>query len=138
MTPFHYLVTVPSSQTDELGNWHSPYFFLAFFDARKALFESMGATDERLKNEKLAIIVGALECSYSRPLSKGEQASVQMTVINLGRSSMTFRCEVYNAHNQLCAIGKTTQILIDTETRKSTELATWIREPLKDYINVIQ
>lgn len=135
MERFSFYASVPSHQTDELGNWHSPYFFLAFFDARKSLFEHHGITSERLKNENLAVIVGSLECAYSIPLREKEDLHIKIATTKLGRSSMTFSYEVYNGTRQLCATGKTTQILISTENHRSTSLPEWIRTPLEHYLS---
>lgn len=134
MERFRYRSGVPLHHTDELGNWHSPYFFFAFFEARKALFESEGITAERLKDQQLAVVVGELQCSYLVPLRAYDEFLIELAVNKLGRSSMVFSCEVYDhSRTTLCAKGNTTQILISTEHFKSVELPLWIRAPLERY-----
>lgn len=141
MQPFVFRFPVPDSQLYDVGNWHSPYFFLAFFKAREVLFESFGITQEKIKNEGLAIIAVSLHCDYFFPFVKGEMAVIEIAPIKLGRSSMAFFCKVYkdgDNERRLYASGKTTQILIDRKTKKPTELPDWIRESLTKLLTAVE
>ena len=137
MLPFVFRFPVPDEQLYDVGNWHSPYLFLAFFQARIALFESFGVTQEILENNGLAIIAVHLESDYYVPLLKNDVVLIEITPCEVGRSSMVFSCRVYREEDQekrLCAEGKTKQKLIDRNTKKSVELPEWIRNPLSELL----
>ena len=137
MPPFVFRFPVPEDQLYDIGNWHSPYFFLAFFKARIALFESFGATQERIKQSGFAIIIKSLHCDYFAPLRQGDAALIEVVPKELGRSSMTFSYVVYkdgDVERKVRALGTTTQALIDRGTGKSAELPDWICDPLKNLI----
>lgn len=136
MGSFVYRYEIPDNQFYDVGNWHSPYFFLAFFEARKALFESLGVTQDMIKDAGLAIIVRSLHCDYFLPLTKGEGALIEIIPTKIGRSSTEFTYKVFKENDleKICrAEGKTVQILIDRETRRPAALPDWIKNPLHDY-----
>lgn len=129
---------VPEDQLYDVGNWHSPYFFLAFFEARIALFESFGVTQEKINQNNLAVIIKSLHCNYFAPLRRGDTALIEVTPKELGRSSMAFSYVVYkdgDAEKKVRALGTTAQVLVDRNTGKSIELPDWIRNPLEDLLH---
>ena len=137
MPPFVFHFPIPDDQLYDVGNWHSPYFFLAFFKARIALFESFGATQEKIKQSEFAIIIKSLHCDYFAPLRQGDAALIEVVPKELGRSSMIFSYVVYkdgDAEKKVRALGTTVQTLISRGTGKSAELPDWIRNPLLELL----
>src|SRR3989344_2023919 len=135
--PFVFRFPVPEDQLYDIGNWHSPYFFLAFFQARVALFESFGVTQERIRQNGFAVIIKSLFCDYFAPLRRGDAALIEVVPKELGRSSMTFSYAVYkygDAERKERALGTTVQSLVDRNTGKSAELPDWIRNPLLELL----
>lgn len=133
MPPFVFHFPVPEDQLYDVGNWHSPYFFLAFFEARIALFESFGVTQERINRNNLAVVIKSLHCDYFAPLRRGDMALIEVSPKELGRSSIAFSYVVYkddDTERKVRALGTTIQVLIDRNTGKSAEFPNWIRNPL--------
>jgi len=134
MSPFLYRFPVPENQLYDIGNWHSPYFFLAFFEARQAFSENLGVSTEKLREDGYAINVIRLECDYSEPLLRGDVALIEVAPIKIGRSSMQFRYRVYkdgDEERKLRAEGKVLQVLVDRRTKKSAPIPDWFRSHLE-------
>lgn len=139
MPPFVFRFPVPDEQLYDVGNWHSPYFFLAFFQARIALFESFGITQERIKQSGFAVIIKSLHCDYFAPLRHRDTALIEVSPKELGRSSMTFSYTVYkdgDEEKKVRSLGTTIQVLIDRNTGKSAELPLWIQNPLENLFHL--
>ena len=135
MSPFLYRFPVPENQLYDIGNWHSPYFFLAFFDARQAFSENLGASTMRLREDGYAINVIRLECDYSEPLLRGDVALIEVAPLKIGRSSMQFRYRVYkdgDEEGKLRAEGRVLQVLVDRRTKKSAPIPDWFRKHLEE------
>lgn len=137
MPPFVFHFPIPKDQLYDVGNWHSPYFFLAFFQARIALFESFEITQERINKNNLAVVIKSLHCDYFAPLCSRDTALIEVVPKELGRSSMKFSYTVYkdgDAEKKVMALGTTFQVLVDRNTGKSVELPPWMRNPLSEFL----
>ena len=135
MSPFLYRFPVPENQLYDIGNWHSPYFFLAFFEARQAFSENLGVSTEKLREDGYAINVIRLECDYSEPLLRGDVALIEVAPLKIGRSSMQFRYRVYkdgDEEGKLRAEGRVLQVLVDRRTKKSAPIPDWFRKHLEE------
>ena len=135
MEPFLHRFPVPESQLYDIGNWHSPYFFLAFFEARQAFSKYLGVSTERLREEGYAINMIRLECDYVEPLLRGDIALIEVAPLKIGRSSMQFRYRVYKEGDEakkLCAEGKVLQVLVDRKTKKSAPVPDWFRKHIEE------
>ncbi len=133
MMPFTYRFEVPDAELYDVGNWHSPYFFLAFFKARIALFESFGVTQEKIKEAGCAIVIDELHSKYRKPLLKGDIALIEISLMELGDSYMIFLYKVRKEGDttlKIRAEGITKQFIIDREKIVKIPLPLWIREPL--------
>ena len=134
MTSFTHRYTIPDEELYDVGNWHSPYFFLAFFKARTALFESFGVTQEKIKESGLAIVIEELHSKYRKPLMKGDIALVEIAPVEFKESQMVFLYKVRKEGDESLKIraeGLTIQVLIDRNKITKASLPSWIKEPLE-------
>jgi len=84
MPAFSWRYEIPEDQYYDIGNWHSPYFFLAFFAARRALFESFGASNDKIQKEGYAVIADELgPCKFIIPLRRGDIPIIEITPVCL-------------------------------------------------------
>lgn len=129
---FHY--PVPDEELYDIGNWHSFYFFRAFFEARIALFESFGVTQGKIKDAGFAIVIDELHSKYRKPLLKGDVALIEIAPVELKESQMIFLYKVRKEGDlslKIRAEGLTIQVLIDRVKIMKTPLPNWIRKPLE-------
>jgi len=134
MPAFTYRYPVPDEELYDVGNWHSPYFFLAFFKARIALFESFGVTQEKIKDAGFAIVIDELHSKYRRPLLKGDVAFIEIALVEIKESQMIFLYKVRKEGDlslKIHAEGLTVQVLIDRVKIVKAPLPDWIRELLE-------
>ena len=123
---------IPDSELDENENWHSPYFFLAFFKARIALFEIVGITQKELREAGFAIMIKVLgPLEFFKPLKRGDIAIICPALKKIGNSSLRFVYEVYKeGSDELHAKGETIQLLAWRGTGQLCVIPYWIREKL--------
>lgn len=134
MPPLVFRFPIPEDQLYDIGNWHSPYFFLAFFETRVALFESFGATQERVEKAGFAIVVNELHSKYRKALLKGDTALIEIASVELEESQMIFLYKVRKKGDlteRIRAERLTLQVLINREKIVKVPLPIWIREPLE-------
>lgn len=149
MKHHEYRYAIPNQELYDVGNWHSPYFFQAFFAARASLFESLNLTEDVIKTAGYAMVARHLECDYFRPLLKGDVALIEIMLESIQQkhyetdsegvrlASMAFTYAVYKEGDQtrkLHAKGRTFQALINRNTKKSAELPEWIKNLLLGYL----
>lgn len=132
MADFLFRFPIPDAELDEIGNWHSPYFFLAFFQARIKLFETRGITQEELREAGFAIVIKVLgPLEFFKPLRRGDVAFIRPILKKLGGSTLKFMFEVYKEESgELYARGETLQVLVSRDSGKSCTLPHWMRDPL--------
>lgn len=132
MMDFALRFPIPDSELDEIGNWHSPYFFLAFFKARIALFETVGITQKEFRENGFAIMIKVLgPLEFFKPLKKGDTAIICPVLEKIGNSSLRFVYKVYKEGSyELHAQGETVQLLARRSTGQLCAIPPWIREKL--------
>lgn len=128
-----YRFPIPENQVAIIsGLWHSPYYFLAFFEARKEISASLGFSVDRLMEEGYGIAVLQLNIKFFHPLKLGDTALIRLVVEKIGNSSMVFKYLVYKEGEEdtLCAEGTVMQLLIDHKSKKPAEMPQWFRDHL--------
>jgi 4-hydroxybenzoyl-CoA thioesterase len=122
--PFTYAVPVRFADVDHAGIVYYPRFFHYFHLAFEELFRvRMGprAYVELLDRERVGFPAVRAECDYQSPLRFGDTAEIELSVARLGRTSITFRYQVWRAAEaggaprRLAASGRTVCAVVDLE-----------------------
>jgi 4-hydroxybenzoyl-CoA thioesterase len=94
--PFVYEIPVRFADVDGAGILYYPRFLNYFHIAFEEFFErALGVPYPRLiKDERLGFPMVHLEVDFRRPLTYGDAARVEVSVLKVGRTSVEFRYEV--------------------------------------------
>jgi acyl-CoA thioesterase FadM len=78
-----------------------------------------------------------LESDFSRPFSYGDKIEVEVSVLNVGRSSLTFGYRVFKQRESDPRItGRNVTVCLDMDTFKKMEIPPWFRQLLERQLNV--
>lgn len=79
-------------------------------------------------NLDLPQVVARNEIDYKRPIGYGpEPIHVEIVVIEVKRASYVLRYDVFDEHENLCAVGKSVMVFVDRETGRPTPIPDRIR-----------
>jgi len=126
---------------DHAGVVYHPVFFDYFHRTIEALFfERMGAHSyaAMLDEERLGLPAVRSECDFRAPVRFGDLIDVDMTVAELGKSSVTFDFRVYRSHENtgdestLVAEGRTVSAVVDLEAFRAVAIPSRLREVFRD------
>lgn len=131
MAQFRHRYPIPAEQIYQ-GNWHSPYFFLAFYEARPEFSAFCGVPLGALRDAGLGIHVLEVHCKYMFPLGSGDVALIEVMPLEVGKKTMKFGYRVFkegDPEDKLRAEGWVTTILVDLRAtpRRAVEVPDWFR-----------
>jgi 4-hydroxybenzoyl-CoA thioesterase len=73
-----------------------------------------------------------LETDFHRPLRYGEQIEIEVSVVKLGRTSITWKYTVYVEEEPEPAIeGSNVTVCLDMKTFQKREIPNWLRQNLE-------
>jgi len=138
--PFVYVTPVRFADVDHAGIVYYPRFFHYFHLAFEELFRArMGprAYVELLDRDRVGFPAVRAEADYVAPLAFGDSAEIELTVERLGRSSITFRYQVWRGEEEarpriLCANGKVVCAVVDLSVFKSVPVPERVAALLAD------
>ena len=140
--PFTYAVPVRFADVDHAGIVYYPRFFHYFHLAFEEMFRArLGprAYVDLLDRERVGFPAVRAECDYQAPLRFGDTASIELSVARLGRTSITFRYQVFRAaepgvSRQLVASGRTVCAVVDLERFGAITVPRRIADLLADLV----
>lgn len=141
MPPFLARLPVRFADIDHAGIVYFPRFFHFFHVAFEEMWrERLGARAyvSLLDDDRLGFPAVRAECDYRAPLRFGDVAEVELRVIKLGRTSVTFGYRVYRAAETgeveqprlLVAEGSTVSAIVDLSRFAAVEPPDKVRELL--------
>lgn len=141
MPPFLARLPVRFADIDHAGIVYFPRFFHFFHVAFEEMWrEHLGARAyvSLLDDDRLGFPAVRAECDYRAPLRFGDVAEVELRVIKLGRTSVTFGYRVYRAAETgaveqprlLVAEGSTVSAIVDLSRFAAVEPPDKVRELL--------
>ncbi len=138
MPPFTFTTPVRFADIDHAGIVYFPRFFHFFHLAFEEMWrERLGARAyvSLLDDDRLGFPAVRAECDYRAPLRFGDVAEIELRVIRLGRTSVTFGYRVYKAAEgaaprTLAAEGQTVSAIVDLERFAAVEPPAQVRELL--------
>lgn len=135
MAPFTFTTPVRFADIDHAGIVYFPRFFHFFHLAFEEMWrERLGARAyvSLLDDDRLGFPAVRAECDYRAPLRFGDLAEIELRVLRLGRTSVTFCYRVYKAAEGvegeegatprlLVAEGQTVSAIVDLERFAAVE-----------------
>jgi 4-hydroxybenzoyl-CoA thioesterase len=142
VSPFVFITPVRFADVDHAGIVYYPRFFHYFHLAFEELFRvRMGprAYVDLLDRDRVGFPAVRAEADYVAPLSFGDSAEIELTVERLGRSSISFRYQVWRGAEEarprtLCATGKVVCAVVDLSAFKSVPVPPAIAALLADLV----
>jgi 4-hydroxybenzoyl-CoA thioesterase len=143
MSAFVYATPVRFADIDHAGIVYFPRFFHFFHVAFEEMWRAkLGARAyvDLLDKDRRGFPAVRAECDYRSPLRFGDVAEIELRVVRLGRSSVTFGYRVYRAAegaepSVLAAEGKTVHAIVDLERFVAIEAPPAIRELLSTLLD---
>lgn len=153
MPPFTFATPVRFADIDHAGIVYFPRFFHFFHLAFEEMWrERLGARAyvSLLDDDRLGFPAVRAECDYRAPLRFGDVAEIELRVLRLGRTSVTFGYRVYKAAEPaagaeavdgegeprlLVAEGQTVSAIVDLERFAAVEPPAKVRELLTALID---
>jgi acyl-CoA thioester hydrolase len=125
--PFISRQRVYFDMMDPAGTVHNAVFLSLFERARTDYWKSIGVTYSP-EGFDYPFLVARNEVNYRKPIRTAQEVTVSVAISKIGRSSVTFVHEIYDAEEALCAEGATVIVRIDPDTGMSRPWSDRFRE----------
>jgi len=128
MTPFTHRLEVRFRDCDALGHTNNAVYLTYLAQARLAHWRSLwgfGASGQRPAAS--GVILARVECDYKRPTRYGDVLDVRLTIVEIGRSSFRYDCEILDDQGRTVVHAKTVQVMYDYTQNKPVPIPDEIR-----------
>lgn len=142
-TPFVHAVPVRFADVDHAGIVYYPRFFHFFHLVFEEFWRArLGARAyvELLDKDRVGFPAVRAECDYRAPLRFGDIAEIELRVLKLGRTSVTFGYRIYRAAEgdvprTLAAEGRSVSAVVDLSRFVAVEPPARVRELLAELLD---
>jgi len=135
---FQAPIKVCFSDIDNAGIVYYPRFMHYFHLAMEEFFSSvMGINYSTVLHERnLACPTVRVECDFKRRMKYGDQINMEVRILNIGRSSVTwgYRGYLHGDENVIVVEGSNVTVCTKTDTFEKIDVPSWLREGLTDYM----
>jgi len=136
---FRAPIKVCFSDIDNAGIVYYPRFMHYFHLAMEEFFSSVMGIDYSavLHERNLACPTVRVECDFKRRMKYGDQIDIEVRILKIGRSSITwgYRGYLHGNENVVVVEGINVTVCTKTDTFEKIDVPTWLREGLTDYMN---
>jgi len=136
--PFRKLIRVCFGDIDNAGIVYYPRFMHYFHLALEEFFPSELGIDyaDVLRKRDLSLPTVHLEADFRRRLRYGDQIDMEVRVIKIGRSSITWGYRGYRmaAEEELVVEGNNVTVCVQTDTFEKRDVPEWLRKGLTEYM----
>jgi len=122
---------------DGAGIVYYPQFFHLCHAAFEDFFDTAAPVSypELVAERRLGFPTVAIESQFHAPLSYGDIAIVELSVIEIGSSSLKLRYDIRRKRDsELCFRGDITTVLVNLDTLKPTRIGEDLREIFARYL----
>ena len=119
---------------DHAGIVYYPRFLHYFHVALEEFFgQELGIDYPIIINEhRIGLPTVHLETDFSRPLRYGDQIEVEVRVLKIGKSSITFGYRVFKQDEDIpWTEGHNVAVCLDMDTFKKRDIPDWLRQRLQ-------
>jgi 4-hydroxybenzoyl-CoA thioesterase len=135
---FQKLIKVCFGDIDNAGIVYYPRFMHYFHLTMEEFFTSEMGIDyaEVLHKRNLSLPTVHLECDFRRRLCYGDQISIEVKVIHIGRTSITWGYEGYRMADkeEMVVEGHNITVCVSAETFEKIDVPDWLRKGLTSYM----
>ena len=135
---FGKTIKVCFGDIDNAGIVYYPRFMHYFHLAMEEFFSSELGIDyaEVLHKRNLSLPTVHLQADFRRRLRYGDQINIEVKVIDIGRTSITWGYEGYRVRDvgEIAVEGQNVTVCVETETFEKKEVPQWLRKGLTAYM----
>ena len=138
---FRSLLKIRFGDIDHAGIVYYPRFLHYFHVALEEFFgQELGVDYPVLVNEhRIGLPTVHLETDFNQPLRYGDQIEVEVRLLKIGRTSITFGYRVFRqGDTEPRTVGHNVTVCLDMETFKKKEIPDWLHQRLKTKLNTDQ
>jgi 4-hydroxybenzoyl-CoA thioesterase len=135
--PFRTPIKVCFADIDNAGIVYYPRFMHYFHLAMEEFFAVEVGLDyaDVLHKRNLSLPTVHLESDFRRRLRYGDQIDMEVRVIRIGRTSITWGYKGYrtNGSEEIVVEGQNVTVCVKTDTFEKIEVPEWLRKALTNY-----
>jgi 4-hydroxybenzoyl-CoA thioesterase len=131
---FRSLLKIRFGDIDRAGIVYYPRFLHYFHVALEEFFASQLDIEfhEVVNKHRMGLPTVHLETDFSKPFSYGDEIEVEVRVLKIGKTSITFGYRVFNkGEAEPRIVGHNVTVCLDMDTFKKMEIPNWLRKKLK-------
>ena len=136
--PFRAPIKVCFSDIDNAGIVYYPRFVHYFHLAMEEFFAAEMGIEyaDVLHKRNVSFPTVHLQSDFRRRLRYGDRISIEVRVINIGKSSITWGYRGYrrNAEEEIVVEGQNVTVCVRTDTFEKIEVPGWLRQGLTSYM----
>ena len=124
---------------DRAGIVYYPRFMHYFHVALEEFFASELGIEYHfvVETHRIGLPTVHLETDFSRPFSYGDNIEVEVSVLKVGRCSITFGYRVFKqGETEPRIVGHNVTVCLDMDSFKKLEIPDWFRQLLERQLNV--
>ncbi len=135
--PFRTPIKVCFADIDNAGIVYYPRFMHYFHLAMEEFFAGEIGIDyaDVLHQRNLSLPTVHLESDFRRRLRYGDQINMEVRVIHIGKTSITWGYKGYrtNGEEEIVVEGQNVTVCVKTDTFEKTEVPGWLKQALTSY-----
>lgn len=138
---FYSRLKIRFGDIDRAGIVYYPRFMHYFHVALEEFFESELEIEYHavVETHRIGLPTVHLETDFSRPFSYGDNIEVEVSVLNVGCSSITFGYRVFKQGESDPRItGRNVTVCLDMDTFKKMVIPPWFRQLLEQQIDALK
>jgi 4-hydroxybenzoyl-CoA thioesterase len=134
---FRASIKVRFSDIDNAGIVYYPRFAHYFHLAMEEFFGAVLKIDyaDALHKKKVSLPTVHLETDFRSRLKYGDTIDIEVKVVKIGSSSITWGYKGFNRRNEKVVVeGDTTTVCVNTATFKKLEVPKWLKQGILKYM----
>ena len=136
---FYSQLKIRFGDIDRAGIVYYPRFMHYFHVALEEFFAGALGIEyhDVVETHRIGLPTVHLETNFSRPFSYGDNIEVEVSVLKVGRSSITFGYRVFKqGENDPRIVGHNVTVCLDMDTFKKLVIPPWFRQLLEQQLNL--
>ena len=131
-------IRVCFSDIDNAGIVYYPRFLHYFHLAMEEFFADLFGLDfsDVLHKRNVSFPTVHVRCDFLRRLKYGDRIEIEVSILNLGRTSITWGYKGYRAGDEggLVVEGSNVTVCVETDTFDKIDIPEWLRKGLNNYV----
>ncbi len=137
---FYSQLKIRFGDIDRAGIVYYPRFMHYFHVAMEEFFASELGVEYHtvIDTHRIGLPTVHLETDFSRPFSYGDNIEVEVCVLKVGRTSITFGYRVFKkGETEPRIIGHNVTVCIDMDSFQKQEIPVWLRQLLEQQLSAV-